>query len=265
MSTIDQQIDALEFERDGYATFGRDDRVKDVDEQLAHWNALREKHGGNADAADPAAKKSKSVGGEIITEAEAAREDPAKDGEKRANALAAKHAGEKLDVAGVPVVTEAEVAEHDSPEKVEERSNALADQQASEPTPATADPHVVTEAEVAQTVDSGEVKRPARNASSEEWRAFAKSLPAPLDVADNAGRDEIVAAYIDTFAPGANASKETWVKYATDHDIDPADLSRDGLRKAAVDAGWANADEPPVAATPASKHTTQDKTPRTKR
>ena len=76
------------------------------------------------------------------------------------------------------------------------------------------DAHIVTEGEVVEKakVDTATdaVERPARNASTEEWRAFANSLPAPLDVGADAGRDEIVAAYVASVAPNGNASKETW-------------------------------------------------------
>lgn len=267
MSTIQQQIEALEFERDGYVTFKKKSRIKDVDEQLEYWRGQLEKHGPDADTEKVRRiDRKQAIGEGVITEAEAAEKGPSTDGEKISNERAAAHRGQALDVADTPVVTEAEVAVTDSPEKVEERSNDLAAQQAAEPQPATAEANVMTEAEVARETaqenpDQGPV-RPGLNASSEDWRAFAAHPDISLEVPDDAGRDQVVAAYVDKFAPGGNASKEAWVKYAEDHGVEPGDKSRDEIRAATVEAGWAVADTPPAAAKSAPKRNTVDKTPR---
>jgi hypothetical protein len=260
MSTIEQQIEALEFERQGYVTFGKDERVAAVDDQLAYWRKQLKKRGGDAptEPLSPTQKKQAEGEGGVISEAEAAKTPPA-DGEKISNELAAAHAGEAFTGPDTAVTTEPELIA-DPPPTGEEQANELAAQQAAQPLPDSAEPDVVTEAQVV-----GGLIRPARNASSEEWRQYAQSLPAPLDVAENAGRDEIVAAYIHQFAPSGNASKETWVKYANDHGIDTDDKSRDEIRAAAVDAGWAKADEPPQDPSPKPNRNTADKTPRTTR
>lgn len=263
MSTITQQIEALKFEREGYVTFGKDDRVADVDKQLQYWRGQRKKHGGKADA-EPLRRidKKQAIGEGVITEAEAAAKGPSTDGEKLANERAAAHASQALDVADTTVITEAEVVVTDSPEKVEERSNDLADQHASEDEPAAVDATVVTEAQVLQEVNDDELAvRPHLNGTTEDWQKFASHPDISLEVPDDAGRDQIVAAYIDKFAPGGNASKEAWVKYAEDHGIEPGDKSRDEVRAAAVDAGWAVADAPPAAKS-IPKRDTADKTPR---
>lgn len=83
-------------------------------------------------------------------------------------------------------------------------------------------------------------QRPALNGSTEDWAAFAKHLA--LDVADDAGRDTIIAAYIEKFAPAGNASGKDWADYASDHGVavDEKD-GRDKIRAAVVEAGWAKA------------------------
>lgn len=269
MSTIEQQIEALEFEREGYVTFKKKSRIKDVDQQIEYWRSQLEEHGPDADAEtlSPIAKK-QAIGEGVITEAEAAAKGPSTDGEKISNERAAAHAAQQLATADTPIVTEAEVAVTDAPEKVQERSNALAAEHAAEEEPASIDAHVITEAEVVAeevvaeaSVDQGPV-RPSLNASTEEWRKFATHADISIEIADDAGRDQIVAAYVDKFAPGGNASKEAWVKYAEDHGIESGDKSRDDIRTAAIDAGWAVADTPPAAAKAQPKRNTADKTPR---
>lgn len=267
MSTIQQQIEALEFEREGYVTFKKKSRIKDVDEQLEYWRGQLEKHGPDANT-EKVRKidRKQAIGEGVITEAEAAAAGPSTDGERISNERAAAHRGQALDVADTTVVTEAEVAVTDSPEKVEQRSNDLAAEQAAETPPATAEASVVTEAEVAEehaqeTADQGPT-RPALNATSEEWLAFARHSDISLEVPDDAGREQIVAAYVDKFAPGGNASKEAWVKYAEDHGVEPGDKSRDKIRAAVVEAGWAVADAPPANAKAAPKRNAADKTPR---
>ena len=266
MSTIEQQIEALEFEREGYVTFGKKDRVKDVDKQLEYWRGQLEEHGATADAETltPLQKK-QAIGEGVITEAEAAAKGPAVDGEKVSNDRAAAHAAQDLADTDTPVVTEAEVAATDSPEEVEERSNELAAAQAAEDPKDVAEPNVVAEAEVAEVVgldiDAAPV-RPALNATSEEWRAFAGHPDIAIDVPADAGRDQVVAAYIDKFAPTGNASKETWMNYAKDHGVNPEGKSRDEIRVAVTEAGWAAADAAPVAPKKAPQRDAADKTPR---
>lgn len=84
--------------------------------------------------------------------------------------------------------------------------------------------------------------RPELDASTEDWAAFAKHPAAGLDVADDAGRDAIIAAYIEKFAPAGNASGKEWADYAAAHGVtvDEKD-GRDKIRAAVVDAGWATA------------------------
>lgn len=262
MSTIEQQIAALEFEREGYVTFGKDDRVADVDEQLEYWRAEAKKRGAGdqTEALSPTEKKraAADAAGEVISEIEAAATPPV-DGEQVSNERAAAHASQEYSTAESAVITEPEAIAN-PPATGEEQANAEAAEHAAEQEPASAEPNVVTEAQVA-----GNVERPGRHGTSEEWLNYAKSLPAPLDVAENAGREEIVAAYIERFAPGGNASKETWMKYANDHGVDTADKGRDEIRAAAVEAGWAKADEPPQTAEASPKRNTADKTPRTTR
>ena len=62
-----------------------------------------------------------------------------------------------------------------------------------------------------------------------------------LDVADDEGRDAIVAEYIEKFAPSCNASREAWVEYAGAHGVTAGELKRDEIREAVVAAGWATA------------------------
>lgn len=87
-----------------------------------------------------------------------------------------------------------------------------------------------------------EPERPALNGTTEEWAAFAKHPSIALDVADDAGRDTIVAAYIEKFAPSGNASGADWKAYAEKHgvSVDEKD-GRDKIRTAVVEAGWAKA------------------------
>ena len=86
---------------------------------------------------------------------------------------------------------------------------------------------------------AGNLARPARNATTEEWAAYAKQEG--IVVADDAGRDDIIAAYIDAKAPAGNASRDEWADWADAHDVASADLKRDEIRAAAIDAGWAKA------------------------
>lgn len=90
---------------------------------------------------------------------------------------------------------------------------------------------------------SGEpLPRPALNGTTEDWLAYAKQDSVALDVPDDAGREAIVAAYIEKFAPAGNASGADWGQYAADHgvQVDPED-GRDKIRAAVVEAGWAKA------------------------
>lgn len=88
----------------------------------------------------------------------------------------------------------------------------------------------------------GEPVRPALNGTTEDWAAFAKHPSIALDVADDAGRDAIVAAYIEKFAPSGNASNADWKTYAEKHGVtvDEKD-GREKIRAAVVEAGWAKA------------------------
>lgn len=260
MSTIRQQIEALEFERQGYVTFGKDDRIAAVDEQLEYWRGQLKERGADAptEPLSPTEKKRAEADGGVISEVEAAKTPPA-DGEKASNDLAAQHAAQPATSPDTAVITETEAIAN-PPQTGEEQANAEAAEHATEAQPASAEPNVITEAQAVGGLD-----RPARNASTEDWRAYANSLPAPLDVREDAGREEIVAAYIQQFAPSGNASKETWMKYASEHGIDTADKTRDEIRAAAVDAGWAKADDAPQNAQPKPKRDTADNTPRSTR
>lgn len=269
MADIDQQIEALEFERQGLVTYGKgEDRIAAVDEQLKYWRKQKKRRGGDAptEPLTPGEKKRAEADG-VITEAEAAAESPS-NGEKVSNEIAAAHANQADIIVGEGVISDVEAAKEPT-DQAEKDSNALAAQLASEKQPDAVDAHIVTEAEVAEKAKADTaadaVERPARNASTEEWRAFANSLPAPLDVGADAGRDEIVAAYVASVAPNGNASKETWMKYASDHGVDVDGKSRDEIRAAAVEAGWAKADEPPANPTAKPSRTTTDSKPRTTR
>jgi len=136
-SEIKQKIRALEFERDGYVTFGKDDRVKDVDVELKHWRAELKK----ADDTDPGDQ----VEG-VISEAEAAQQPPV-DGEAIANARADAHRKQKGAGADTPVIDETEAAKEPT-DAAEKRSNALADRLRSEKAPTLTEETIVTEAEV---------------------------------------------------------------------------------------------------------------------
>lgn len=100
------------------------------------------------------------------------------------------------------------------------------------------------EREEGETPDAsdGEPERPALNGTTEDWAAFAKHPSIALDVADDAGRDAIVAAYIEKFAPAGSASTKEWASYAGKHGVtvDEKD-GRDKIRAAVVEAGWAKA------------------------
>lgn len=87
-----------------------------------------------------------------------------------------------------------------------------------------------------------EPQRPALNGTTEDWAAFAKHPSIALDVAEDAGRDAIVAAYIEKFAPSGNASGADWKTYAENHGVtvDEKD-GREKIRAAVVEAGWAKA------------------------
>lgn len=95
----------------------------------------------------------------------------------------------------------------------------------------------------ASTPDANtEPERPGLNGSTEEWLAFAKHDSIRLDIADDAGRDDIVAAYIDAKAPAGNAGKDAWAAYADTHGVTVNESDgRDKIRAAVVDAGWAKA------------------------
>lgn len=88
----------------------------------------------------------------------------------------------------------------------------------------------------------GNPERPALDASTEDWAAFAKHPAIALEVADDADRDAIIAAYIEKFAPAGNASGKEWADYAAAHGVavDEKD-GRDKIRAAVVAAGWATA------------------------
>jgi hypothetical protein len=85
-------------------------------------------------------------------------------------------------------------------------------------------------------------ERPGLNGSNEEWLAYAKHDSIGLDVADDAGRDDIVAAYIEKFAPAGNARGEDWADYAEKHGVKVEDgAGREKIRTAVINAGWAKA------------------------
>lgn len=87
-----------------------------------------------------------------------------------------------------------------------------------------------------------EPERPALNGTTEEWLAYAKHDSIALDVPDDAGRDDIVAAYIEKFAPAGNARGEDWAAYAEKHGVKVEDgAGRDKIRGAVINAGWAKA------------------------
>lgn len=95
-------------------------------------------------------------------------------------------------------------------------------------------------AETPSDESNGEPERPGLNGSTEEWTAFAKRADIDLDLNDDAGRDDLVAAYIEKFAPAGNASAEKWANYAKDHGVKyPEGAGRDAIRAAVADAGWA--------------------------
>jgi len=84
------------------------------------------------------------------------------------------------------------------------------------------------------------IERPGLNVSTEDWTAFAKRADIDLDLNDDAGRDELVAAYIDKFAPAGNASAEKWADYAKEHGVKyPEGAGHDAIRAAVAAAGWA--------------------------
>lgn len=87
-----------------------------------------------------------------------------------------------------------------------------------------------------------EPERPVLNGTTEDWAAFAKHPSIALDIEEGAGRDAIVAAYIEKFAPSGNASGADWKAYADKHgvSVDEKD-GRDKIRAAVVEAGWAKA------------------------
>lgn len=85
-------------------------------------------------------------------------------------------------------------------------------------------------------------ERPGLNGSTDEWLAYAKHDSIGLDVADDAGRDDIVAAYIEKFAPAGNARGEDWAAYAEKHGVAVDEgAGRDKIRAAVINAGWAKA------------------------
>jgi hypothetical protein len=87
-----------------------------------------------------------------------------------------------------------------------------------------------------------EPTRPGLNGSTEEWLAFARHPQVAVDVPDDAGRDAIVAAYIEKFAPAGNASGKDWADYADRHGVTADEKDgRDKIRAAVIEAGWANA------------------------
>lgn len=90
--------------------------------------------------------------------------------------------------------------------------------------------------------DGEQPERPGLNGSTEEWLAYAKHDSIALDVADEAGRDDIVAAYIEKFAPAGNARGEDWAAYAEKHGVTVDEgAGRDKIRTAVINAGWAKA------------------------
>ena len=90
--------------------------------------------------------------------------------------------------------------------------------------------------------DGEQPERPGLNGSTEEWLAYAKHDSIALDVADDAGRDDIVAAYIEKFAPAGNARGEDWAAYAEKHGVKVDEgAGRDKIRTAVINAGWAKA------------------------
>lgn len=147
MATIDQQIEALEFERDGYEQYGKTDRVDEVNEQIEHWKAEREKHGGDAIADDDKPARDRSVGDGIITEAEAAKEGPV-DGEAEANKRAEAHARQKFDVADTALLPEDEAAKEQP--QGEEIANENAAAHRAETPPDSVEPHTISEADAAK-------------------------------------------------------------------------------------------------------------------
>lgn len=175
MGTIDQRIEALEFEREGYVTFDKKDRVADVDAELKHWRAERCKHGGKSDAEtlSPTQRK-RAVADGVITEAEAAN-DPAADGEAASNERAAAHAKQKAGANDTPIITEAEVAaEQEDPQ---ERANDLAEEHASEEEPTGPDPAIITEAEAVAEARAAEDDEEPTGAKPKPKRTTANSKP----------------------------------------------------------------------------------------
>lgn len=147
-SEIQNKIDALEFEREGYKTFGKDDRVKEVDAELKHWRTELKKASGSTPADD---------GEGVISEAEAAKQGPV-DGEKIANARAAAHRKQKYAVADTPVIDEAEAAAEPK-DAAEQAANERAEQLRTEPAAEGPEAHIVTEAEVVkQAEEDGELE-----------------------------------------------------------------------------------------------------------
>lgn len=121
-----------------------------------------------------------------------------------------------------------------NPAEIIDQEEALRRAQAAAATPEDEKPDGGSEDDAPQ--------RPALNGSTEDWAAFAKHPAIALDVAEDAGRDSIIAAYIEKFAPAGNASGKEWADYADEHGVtvDEKD-GRDKIRAAVVEAGWAKA------------------------
>lgn len=104
-------------------------------------------------------------------------------------------------------------------------------------------------------------ERPGLSATTEEWRAYASHPTIALDVPEDAGRDAIVAAYIEKNTPALNASTEEWAVFAKDHGVDPEGKNRDELVSAIGETGWAKKSESPADANTGPKRTTQQNKP----
>lgn len=135
-----------------------------------------------------------------------------------------------------------------------EQKRLIADQLLAEQRAAEQDPAVAASARRAAADDAAE-PRPGLNGTTEQWRKWAADND--LGTSEDAGRDAIVAAYIDKYAPSGSASREDWVQYAKDHGVDPGEKTRDEIRAAVADAGWA-----PVAAAAAGQRNTDESKPR---
>ena len=101
-------------------------------------------------------------------------------------------------------------------------------------------PHVPnTVAPSAPADAAGALERPGLNGSTEEWLRYVRQPSVDVDVPDDAGREAIIAAYLEKVTPSGNASREAWEDFAKEHGIEAADKKRDEIRDAVAAAGWA--------------------------